>query len=106
MNKEAKTILMGVVIAGGMLAFSARPPVLMAVEAPSRQATEATADQIRDKIGEALKHAKEAEDSGRQGKTDALVKHAEKALNKAKDAQKAGHNERLNEGVYAPGRGY
>ena len=48
-----------------------------------------TDDPIKGKISEALKHAKEAEDAANQGRADALVKHAEMALDKAKDAQKA-----------------
>jgi len=45
----------------------------------------------------------EAESSGKQGKAEALVTHAKKSLDSAKRAQRSGHNERLNEGVYALG---
>ena len=67
------------------------------------QSVPVTAERIKETVGEAIKHAREAEDAGQQGKAEALVTHARMALNKAKDAQGAGHNERLNEGVYALG---
>lgn len=54
-------------------------------------------------VREALHHAMEAESEGKQGKPDALVSHAKKSLDSAKRAQRSGHNERLNEGVYALG---
>lgn len=52
---------------------------------------------------EALHHAIEAKSEGKEGKAEALVKHAKKSLDLAKQAQRHGHNERLNEGVYALG---
>lgn len=55
------------------------------------------------KVREALHHAMEAESAGKQGKAEALVKHAKKSLDLAKQAQRHGLNERLNEGVYALG---
>ncbi len=54
-------------------------------------------------VREALNHAMEAESAGKKGKSDALVAHAKKSLDSAKRAQRSGHNERLNEGVYALG---
>ena len=58
---------------------------------------------FKNTVQEALKHALEAESSGKQGKAEALVTHAKKSLDSAKRAQRSGHNERLNEGVYALG---
>ncbi|MGE0468324.1 MAG: small metal-binding protein SmbP [Nitrospira sp.] len=54
-------------------------------------------------VREAIHHAMEAKSAGTQGKADALVKHAKTSLDLAKQAQRHGHNERLNEGVYALG---
>jgi sporulation protein YlmC with PRC-barrel domain len=54
-------------------------------------------------VQEALNHAMEAESAGKQGKPDVLVTHAKKSLDSAQKAQRSGHNERLNEGVYALG---
>ena len=54
-------------------------------------------------VRKALKHAMEGESAGKKGKPDALVTHAKKALDSVKRAQRSGHNERLNEGVYALG---
>jgi sporulation protein YlmC with PRC-barrel domain len=54
-------------------------------------------------VRDALNHAIEAESAGKKGKPDALVTHAKKSLDSAKRAQRSGHNERLNEGVYALG---
>ncbi len=72
-----RTLVMSIVIAGGMIGLLALPPVSMAAGAASGQAAGTTADQIKGKVSEALKHAKEAENAGQQGKADALVKHAE-----------------------------
>lgn len=58
---------------------------------------------FKNTVREALKHAVEAESAGKQGKAEALVTHANKSLDAAKRAQRSGHNERLNEGVYALG---
>jgi len=54
-------------------------------------------------IKEAVHHAQEADAAGAKGDTRLLTAHARKALEKAKEGQRAGHNERLNEGVYALG---
>ncbi|ALA58991.1 small metal-binding protein SmbP [Nitrospira moscoviensis] len=54
-------------------------------------------------IEEALHHAYEADAAGAQGDGRGLKKHARKALEKAKEGQRAGHNEQLNDGVYALG---
>jgi hypothetical protein len=54
-------------------------------------------------IQEALTHAQKANQAGKDGKHEELVQHSRKALDLAKEAQRAGHNERLNEGVYALG---
>lgn len=62
-----------------------------------------TGMEFKNSVQEALKHALEAESSGKQGKAEALVTHARKSLDSAKRAQWSGHNERLNEGVYALG---
>lgn len=58
---------------------------------------------FKNTVREALNHAMEAESAGKQGKSEALVTHARKSLDAAKRAQRSGHNERLNEGVYALG---
>jgi hypothetical protein len=55
------------------------------------------------KVCEGLHRAMEAKSEGNQGKAEALVKHAKKSLDVAKQAQRHGHNERLTEGVYALG---
>ena len=47
-------------------------------------------------VGDAIKHAKEAVDHGKQGQADALVTHAEKSV---KYAEMAGKNRHLVEGV-------
>lgn len=58
---------------------------------------------FKNRVQEALKHAMEAESSGKQGNAEALVTHARKSLDSAKSAQQSGYNDRLNEGVYALG---
>ncbi len=63
---------------------------------------EAQAD-FTNKVRDALHHALEAKTEGARGKAEALVNHAKKSLDLAKQAQRYGHNERLNEGVYALG---
>lgn len=60
-------------------------------------------DTMTTSLHDALKHANEANAAGEQGDAAALKKHAQKALDKAKEAQRGGHNERVNEGVYALG---
>lgn len=59
--------------------------------------------QFTDQVREAIHHAMEAKSAGKQGKAEALVTHAKKSLDLAKQAQRYGLNERLNEGVYALG---
>jgi sporulation protein YlmC with PRC-barrel domain len=54
-------------------------------------------------VQEALKHAMEAKAAGKQGNAEAMVTYAKKSLDSAKRAQRSGHNEQLNEGVYALG---
>ena len=63
---------------------------------------EAQAD-FTNKVREAIHHAMEAKSAGKQSKAEALVKHAKQSLDFAKQAQRYGLNERLNEGVYALG---
>ncbi|NGZ94635.1 MAG: hypothetical protein CV089_00630 [Nitrospira sp. WS110] len=59
--------------------------------------------EFTDQVREAIHHAMEAKSAGKQGNAEALVKHAQKSLDFAKQAQRYGLNERLNEGVYALG---
>lgn len=59
--------------------------------------------EFTDQVREAIHHAMEAKSVGKQGNAEALVKHAKKSLDFAKQAQRYGLNERLNEGVYALG---
>jgi hypothetical protein len=58
---------------------------------------------FKNTVREALDHAMKGESAGKQGKPEALVTHAHKSLDAAKRAQRSGHNELLNEGVYALG---
>jgi hypothetical protein len=69
----------------------------------SGSAAKATNAQIKDEVQAAINHAMEAQKAGEQGRSEALVKHAWMALDKAKKAQAAGPNERLNDGVYSLG---
>lgn len=62
-----------------------------------------TATQIKPQVSEAIRHAREAEEAGKKGRPEVLVKHAEMALDNAKEAQRAGHNELLNDGVFSLG---
>ncbi len=50
-------------------------------------------------VGEAISHATEAGDHGEMGHSDAIVMHAQVALNHAKMAQKDTMNPHLDEGV-------
>jgi hypothetical protein len=54
-------------------------------------------------VQKALRHARKANEAGKNGNHDELVQQSRKALSLAKQAQRAGNNERLNEGVYALG---
>ncbi|HWG97262.1 MAG TPA: small metal-binding protein SmbP [Nitrospira sp.] len=69
----------------------------------SRTGKEEAVVDFKSTVREALNHAVEAESAGKQGKPEILVTHAKKSLDSAKRAQRSGHNERLNEGVYALG---
>lgn len=71
--------------------------------AETSQTMKGDAPDFKNTVHEALKHAMEAESAGKQGKAEVLVTHAKKSLESAKRAQRSGHNERLNEGVYALG---
>lgn len=59
--------------------------------------------EYKETLREAIRHARKAERAGKRGDSDALVHHSWRALDRAKDAQRAGHNERVNDGVYALG---
>ena len=75
-------------------AFADQPP-------PSGSAT--SSRDFKAVIKEALQHAYEADAAGSEGDWRGLKKHAHTALEKAKEGQRAGHNEQLNDGVYALG---
>lgn len=96
-----RIILTGILFIGAILGMTATAD--MSVTAAQNESTAPLTADSKNYVKEALKHAQEADSAGKQGKGDALVKHAEMALSKAKEAQRAGHNERLNEGVYALG---
>jgi hypothetical protein len=68
---------------------------------PSRRAQRDR--QMKSSVQDALYHARRADAAGSKGDSQALIKHSKKALKKAKEGQRAGHNERLNEGVHALG---
>ena len=72
-------------------------------KAVSRTGKEEAVVDFKSTVHEPLNHAVEAESAGKQGKPEILVTHAKKSLDSAKRAQRSGHNERLNEGVYALG---
>lgn len=61
--------------------------------------THSSSDPLRSIIQEALLYAREADAAGSRGDSQGLTTHSQKALEKAKEGQRAGHNERLNEGV-------
>lgn len=60
-------------------------------------------EEARPMVLEAIQHAIQAANAGQQGQPEPMTKHVRKAIGKAKEAQQAGHNERLNEGVFALG---
>jgi tetratricopeptide (TPR) repeat protein len=60
-------------------------------------------EEARPMVLEAIQHAVQAANAGQQGHPEAIAKHARKAIGKVKQAQQAGHNERLNESVFALG---
>lgn len=62
-----------------------------------------TVDEIQPTVSDAIEHARQAIDAGKKGDAKRFVAHVQSALEKAKDAQRAGHNEYLNEGVYELG---
>lgn len=62
-----------------------------------------THELIKAPVREAIQHAREASNAGKQDDAKGLITHAQVALDKAKEAQRAGHNEYLNVGVYALG---
>lgn len=72
---------------------------LAAQQAPADQPM-MTSEEARSAVNEAIKHAQEAELSAAKA-NEALLKHAELALEKAKEAQRKEPNERLNAGVFA-----
>lgn len=78
-------------------------PVDRSKSAEASQTMSGDVPDFTNAVREALNHAMEAESAGKKGKSDALVAHAKKSLDSAKRAQRSGHNERLNEGVYALG---
>lgn len=77
--------------------------VVLQVKDLAKEMASDTANQIQPTVREAIKHARKAVNAGEKGDTTALVAHVQTALSKAKDAQRAGHNEYLNEGVYELG---
>jgi uncharacterized membrane protein YraQ (UPF0718 family) len=62
-----------------------------------------TQEQIKEPVSEAIQHAREASNPGNQDDAKGLITHAQVELDKAKEAQRAGHNEYLNVGVHALG---
>ena len=77
--------------------------MLLASPTMAKEMQAGTAETIQSQMKEAIKHAREAADAGKQGDAQAVVKHAKAALNKAKEAQSAGLNEYLNEGIHELG---
>ncbi len=77
--------------------------ILRVKDRAKEMASDTTANQIQSTVSEAIKHARKAVNAGEKGDATALVAHVQTALSKAKDAQRAGHNEYLNEGVYELG---
>lgn len=96
MTRMTITILPAVALAflTSAVAVADQPP-------PSASATKS--QDFKAVIQEAIHHAYEADEAGSHGDADGLKRHAYKALDKAKEGQRVGHNERLNDGVYALG---
>ncbi len=96
-------------LAGGLISLVFGPvPLAIATSEgtmPEKSSTSKaqSSDQFTSIIKEALHHAQEADAAGASGDREALTKHAQKALEKAKEGQRAGHNQTLNDGVYALG---
>lgn len=78
-------------------------PLIGLFAAEASQTASGEGPDFKSAVRDALYHAKEAEAAGKLGKPEALVTHAKTSLDSAKRAQRSGHNERLNEGVYALG---
>ena len=96
MTRRMTTILPAVVLAimTSAAAIADTPPV---------GASSITSQEFTALIDEALQHAKKADSAGSQGDGQALKNHAWKALDKVKQAQRAGHNQPLNDSAYALG---
>jgi len=95
------TITIGVL--GGSLFFMLPPAGATGAAGTSGGTQARSSDETKHTLQDALKHANEANAAGEQGDAAALKKHAQKALDKAKEAQRGGHDERINDGVYALG---
>lgn len=96
------TVLGSSVIGAGLPAVD-RFAVASTNEGAVYLAANEPSQDFKQTIQEALTHAQKANQAGKDGKHEELVQHSRKALDLAKEAQRAGHNERLNEGVYALG---
>jgi len=70
---------------------------------PPQRSSAMSDREFKAAVQEAVQHAYEADAAGSQGDAEGLKKHAYKAIDKAKEGQRAGLNERLNDGVYALG---
>lgn len=101
-------------LAGGLIGIMTCPSSLVAAglnegssednrESASSHTPFSSSDRFRSLIVEALHHARVADAAGSRGDSRGLTRHSQKALEKAKEGQRVGHNERLNEGVYALG---
>lgn len=96
-------------LAGGLIGLLISPAITTATSAGTTSDKATTIpqaqspDQFTSIIKEALHHAREADAAGSSGDGQGLAKHAKKALEKAKEGQRAGHNQPLNDGVYALG---
>lgn len=97
-------------LAGGLIGLVMSPVSIATATSAGTTSDKATSipqtqsrDQFTSIIKEALHHAREADAAGSSGDGKGLAKHAQKALEKAKEGQRAGHNQPLNDGVYALG---
>ncbi|MGQ0811378.1 MAG: small metal-binding protein SmbP [Nitrospiraceae bacterium] len=92
------------VIIGALAVCTVAHPLSARAESSSRSGfMSADRTNTTDTVREAMRHAQEAKAAGIEGNAGELVLHSRIALDKAKDAQRAGHNDRLNEGVQALG---
>lgn len=89
--------------ASRLLSLAGVTAMLLASPSLAGEMQAGTAEQIKPQMTDAIKHAREAADAGKQGDAQAVVKHAKAALTRAKDAQSAGSNDYLNEGVHELG---